>query len=159
MAARRFPRFQPSGKQVMSMGEPGVPATVSDLAEAKRHARRSAEQRRAAAHAEAGQTAAGALALRGLGFLATPPFGAVSGFTSFRTEIDIMPLLARLAGDGWATALPVVTADRAPLAFRRWTPGDPTVAGRFGIPVPHAAADEILPDVLLVPMLAFDRAG
>jgi len=143
----------------MSIGEPGSPATVSDLAEAKRHARRSAAQCRAAAHAEAGASAAVALAVRGLAFLDTRPFGAVSGFTSFRTEIDIMPLLARLAGDGWATALPVVAADRAPLTFRRWTPGDPTVAGRFGIPVPHPAADEILPDVLLVPMLAFDRAG
>jgi 5-formyltetrahydrofolate cyclo-ligase len=159
MAARRLPRFRLSGYQVMSMGEPGVPATVSDLAEAKRRARRSAEQRRAAAHAESGPTAAVALAVRGLAFLAIRPFGAVSGFTSFRTEIDTMPLLARLAGDGWATALPVVTADRAPLSFRRWTPGDPTVPGRFGIPVPHAASDEILPDVLLVPMLAFDRAG
>jgi 5-formyltetrahydrofolate cyclo-ligase len=159
MAARHFPRFRPSGYQVMSIGELGSPASVSDLAEAKRDARRSAEQRRAAAHAESGRSAATALAARGLAFLETQPFGAVSGFTSFRTEIDVIPLLARLAGDGWGTALPVVTADRAPLIFRRWVPGEPTVAGRFGIPVPHEAAGEILPDVLLVPMLAFDRAG
>jgi 5-formyltetrahydrofolate cyclo-ligase len=143
----------------MSIGELGSPASVPDLAEAKRQARRVAEQRRAAAHAETGASAAIALAARGLAFLEPRPFGAVSGFTSFRTEINVIPLLARLSGDGWGTALPVVTGDRAPLIFRRWTPGEPTVAGRFGIPVPHPESDEIVPDVLLVPMLAFDRAG
>jgi 5-formyltetrahydrofolate cyclo-ligase len=159
MAARRFVCFRPSGYQVMNIGAPGSGASVSELAEAKRDARRSAELGRAAAHAEAGPFAAAALAAHGLAFIATQSFGAVSGFTSFRTEIDVIPLLARLAGDGWITALPVVAADRAPLSFRRWTPGEPTVPGRFGIPVPHEAADEIVPDVLLVPMLAFDRAG
>ena len=143
----------------MSIGELGSPASVNELAEAKRHARRSAEQRRAAAHVESGALAAAALAARGLAFLEPHTPGAVSGFTSFRTEIDVIPLLARLAGEGWGTALPVVTTDHAPLTFRRWTPGEPTVPGRFGIPVPHEAAAEILPDVLLVPMLAFDRAG
>jgi 5-formyltetrahydrofolate cyclo-ligase len=143
----------------MSIGDLSFPAGATDLADAKRHARRSAEQRRAAAHAESGTLAAAALAARGLAFLETHTSGAVSGFTSFRTEIDVIPLLARLAGDGWGTALPVVTADHAPLTFRRWTPGEPTFPGRFGIPVPHEAAAEILPDVLLVPMLAFDRAG
>jgi 5-formyltetrahydrofolate cyclo-ligase len=143
----------------MSIGELGSPASVNELAEAKRHARRSAEQRRAAAHVESGAFAAAALAARGLAFLEVHTPGAVSGFTSFRTEIDVIPLLARLAGDGWGTALPVITTDHAPLTFRRWTPGEPTVPGRFGIPVPHEAAAEIVPDVLLVPMLAFDRAG
>ena len=46
----------------------------------------------------------------------------------------------------------------APLNFRAWTPGEPTVPGRFGIPVPPDTAGRVLPDVLLVPMLAFDRA-
>jgi 5-formyltetrahydrofolate cyclo-ligase len=159
MAARRFPRFRPSGYPVISIGELGSPESVSDLVEAKRHARRSAERCRAAAHAELGLSAAAALAAHGLDFLETHPFGTVSGFTSFRTEIDVIPLLARLAGDGWGTALPVVTADHAPLTFRCWTPGGPTVPGRFGIPVPHDTADEVVPDVLLVPMLAFDRGG
>jgi 5-formyltetrahydrofolate cyclo-ligase len=143
----------------MSIGDLSFPAGATDLADAKRHARRSAEQRRAAAHAAAGPLAAGALAAGGLAFLEARAFGIVSGFTSFRTEIDVIPLLARLASDGWGTALPVVAADRAPLIFRRWIPGEPTFPGRFGIPVPHEAAGEILPDVLLVPMLAFDRAG
>ncbi len=143
----------------MSVGDLSSRATLDEIAAAKRHARRAAEQCRAAAHAERGSHAAAYLAAHGLPFVDPRPAGAVSGFTAFRTEIDVIPLLARLAGDGWATALPVVAADGAPLSFRRWTPGEPTVPGRFGIPVPHAASDELLPDVLLVPMLAFDRAG
>jgi 5-formyltetrahydrofolate cyclo-ligase len=143
----------------MSVGDMSSRATTGDIVAAKRHARRIAAERRAAAHAEAGPSAAAVLAAHGLPFLPPPPSGIVSGFTSFRTEIDVIPLLARLAGDGWVTALPVVTADGAPLAFRRWIPGEPTVPGRFGIPVPHEASAELLPDVLLVPMLAFDRSG
>ena len=144
----------------MSVGDMSSRATTEDIVAAKRHARRIAAERRAAAHAEAGPSAAAVLAAHGLPFLPPPPPSAiVSGFTSFRTEIDVIPLLARLAGDGWVTALPVVTADGAPLAFRRWIPGEPTVPGRFGIPVPHEASAELLPDVLLVPMLAFDRSG
>ncbi len=142
----------------MSVGDLSSRAT-EDVVAAKRHARRIAEERRAAAHAAAGPSAAAVLAAHGLPFLPPRPSGIVSGFTSFRTEIDVIPLLARLAGDGWVTALPVVAADGAPLAFRRWIPGEPTVPGRFGIPVPHEASAELLPDVLLVPMLAFDRSG
>jgi 5-formyltetrahydrofolate cyclo-ligase len=143
----------------MSVGDLTSRATTEDIVAAKRHARRIAEERRATAHAAAGPSAAAVLAAHGLPFLPPRRCGIVSGFTSFRTEIDVIPLLARLAADGWVTALPVVAADGAPLAFRRWIPGEPTVPGRFGIPVPHAASAELLPDVLLVPMLAFDRSG
>ena len=47
----------------------------------------------------------------------------------------------------------------APLLFRRWLPGDPLVTGAFGISEPAAAAQEVSPQVVLVPMLAFDRQG
>jgi 5-formyltetrahydrofolate cyclo-ligase len=46
-----------------------------------------------------------------------------------------------------------------PLVFRAWAPGEPTVAGAWSIPVPPDSAPEVEPDVLLVPMLAFDGAG
>src|ERR1044071_115927 len=123
----------------MSVGDLTSCAPTEDIVAAKRHARRIAEDRRATAHAAAGPSAAAVLAAHGLPFLPPRRCGIVSGFTSFRTEIDVIPLLARLAAAGWGTALPVV-ADGAPLAFRRWIPGEPTVPGRFGIPVPHAAS-------------------
>jgi 5-formyltetrahydrofolate cyclo-ligase len=84
---------------------------------------------------------------------------SVSGFYPYQSEADIRPLLGRLAGQGWTTALPVVLGKNLPLIFRRWLPGEPTVAGKWNIQVPPESAPLVEPDVLLVPMLAFDRAG
>ena len=55
--------------------------------------------------------------------------------------------------------MPVVMGEGLPLIFRAWNPGEPTVPGIWNIPVPPESAPELLPDVLLVPMLAFDIAG
>ena len=55
--------------------------------------------------------------------------------------------------------MPVVMGERLPLTFRAWAPGEPTQPGIWNIPVPLETAPELLPDVLLVPMLAFDRQG
>jgi 5-formyltetrahydrofolate cyclo-ligase len=52
-----------------------------------------------------------------------------------------------------------VLGKNLPLKFRLWTPGEPTIAGVWNIPMPPEAAAEIFPDVVLVPMLAFDKQG
>jgi 5-formyltetrahydrofolate cyclo-ligase len=131
-----------------------------DLAAAKRRCRAAAIEARARAHALAGATAGPRLAANGLDFLQLGQRGGVvSGFTPFADEIDVMPLMTRLAGENWQTALPVVVARGQPLAFRAWAPGDPTVAGIWSIPVPLESAPELEPDVLIVPMLAFDGEG
>jgi 5-formyltetrahydrofolate cyclo-ligase len=83
----------------------------------------------------------------------------VSGFFPFTTEISVLPLLAKLASEGWTTALPVVLGKNLPLKFRAWIPGEPTVSGIWDIPMPPDTAAEVLPDVVLVPMLAFDKRG
>jgi len=87
------------------------------------------------------------------------PEAAVSGFYSFDNEIDCLALLAELAGEGHVTALPVVEAPRKPLLFRRWKKGDPTEPGVYDIPVPLESAEQVTPDVLIVPLLAFDARG
>jgi 5-formyltetrahydrofolate cyclo-ligase len=83
----------------------------------------------------------------------------ISGFSPYQSEISVVPLLASLAEKGWITALPVVVAKNEPLLFRTWPPGSETVPGMWNIPVPPPTAAEVVPDVLLVPMLAFDREG
>ena len=50
-------------------------------------------------------------------------------------------------------------ANGQPLQFRRWLPGEPTVPGVWGIPRPPDSSPEVEPDVLIIPMLAFDRQG
>ena len=63
-----------------------------------------------------------------------------------------------LSGLGYRLCVPVVEAPRLPLAFRTWTPGAATERGAFGIEVPVEGAPAE-PDLLLVPMLAFDARG
>jgi 5-formyltetrahydrofolate cyclo-ligase len=135
------------------------PAGHDDLAAEKRRCRAAAIEARARAHALEGATAGLKLAQCGLDFLALESGLVVSGFKSFADEIDVLPLMARLASETWRTALPVVVGRGLPLTFRAWSPGEQTVEGAWSIPVPLTSAPEVEPDVLLVPMLAFDGAG
>jgi 5-formyltetrahydrofolate cyclo-ligase len=89
-----------------------------------------------------------------------PPRGAVvSGFWPMGPEIDIRPLLLALHERGHPIALPVTPKRGSPLHFRRWRPGDELTRGPLGTRQPGPEAEPLTPDVLLVPLLAFDRAG
>lgn len=134
---------------------------MSDLLEAKRAARAAARAVRAAAHARDPASAALALRARVLAALAALPdaAGPVAGFWPMGDEIDTRPLLRSLDAAGHVVALPVTAGRERPLAFRRWRPDDPLVPGGFGTSVPAADADAVVPRILIVPLLAFDRAG
>lgn len=129
---------------------------MNDIIDIKKQARKDAAVRRAAAHEALKDTAPLALAERGLPVTLKP--GVVSGFMPYKSEISIVPLLNRLRRQGWVTALPVVLGAGLPLEFRAWAPGDKLVPGVWDIPIPEKA-DEVFPDVLLVPGLLYDRAG
>jgi 5-formyltetrahydrofolate cyclo-ligase len=90
---------------------------------------------------------------------APPPGAVVAGFWPMGTEIDIRPLLHALAERGHALALPVTPRRGQPLVFHRWRPGEALVAGPLGTRQPAAGTEAVRPDWLLVPLLAFDRAG
>ena len=83
----------------------------------------------------------------------------VSGFMPMKTEINPLPLLRRLADAGAQLALPVIDARGKPLIMRAWKIGDELKAGQWGIREPLPQAAQIDPDILLVPLAAFDRAG
>jgi len=87
------------------------------------------------------------------------PTTIFAGYMPIGSELDCLPLLNRLAAAGVPLCLPVVTAPGQPLVFRSWLPDDPLAPGSFGTSEPTAAAPEVSPQVLLVPMLAFDRQG
>ena len=59
---------------------------------------------------------------------------------------------------GWRACQPVVVAPAAPMHFLAWTPDAPMTADRHGIPIP-ATAPCAAPDVLLLPLVAFDGEG
>lgn len=118
--------------------------------------RGAARQRRAAA-AAANPGAAEAIAKIILDSSAISAAAAIAGYAPVGDEIDPLPLLGALAGLH-VCALPTIGAGRA-LVFRRWSPGTLLVPGRYGIPAPPLDSPAILPDILLVPLLAFDRRG
>lgn len=134
-------------------------AGAASLIEKKKQARKAAASVREKAHRADRGGAGAALAMLGLDFLELEPGRVVSGFLPYQSEIDVRPLMARLAAAGLVTALPVVAGRDRPLIFRVWRPGDPTEPGAWNIPVPLSSAAEVVPDVLLVPMLAFDSGG
>ncbi len=84
---------------------------------------------------------------------------AVAGYWPMADEIDVRALMSRLFEDGGTVALPVVVAKEEPLVFRRWQPGMALEAGGFGTRHPGPEAPEMVPDILLVPLLAFDGRG
>jgi 5-formyltetrahydrofolate cyclo-ligase len=83
----------------------------------------------------------------------------VSGFMPLKTEINPLPLMKTLADAGATLALPKIARRGQPLIMRAWPWGAPLDTGQWGIREPKADSPEVEPDILLVPLLAFDRSG
>jgi 5-formyltetrahydrofolate cyclo-ligase len=103
-------------------------------------------------------TAAEALAKRGAPFEIAQGM-IVSGYAPIRSELDPAPLMKKLADKGARLALPCINARGQSLIFRSWSPQDRLMLGPLGIPEPSPAAAEVHPDVMLVPLAAFDKLG
>jgi len=131
--------------------------TTDELSRQKKDLRPSALAQRRAAHLRLAETAATLVRAH---FLAdAPPAAVVAGYWPIGDELDLRPLLAALAPAGVVTALPVVVEPRRPLEFRAWRPDDRLEAGAHGTFHPGADAPAVIPDLLLVPLLAFDDEG
>lgn len=120
---------------------------------AKATARAEALARRAEAHAADPGTGAGLLSSVLAGYRGAP----LAGYMPMRTEISPLPAMAEAAAHG-AVCVPVIAARAAPLKFRAWSPEAKMVPGSFGAQVPAEGA-WVTPEVLVVPLLAFTRAG
>jgi 5-formyltetrahydrofolate cyclo-ligase len=121
--------------------------------------RREALRRRRDVHARSGATAGNRIAALGMDLVAGLPGLCVSGYLPILDEIDPLPLMERLLASSYRLALPVVVAKDAALLFRRWVPGDTLADAPFGLREPLASSPALLPDILLVPLAAFDSAG
>jgi len=91
--------------------------------------------------------------------LAIAPGAIVSGFMPLNSEINPLPLMQRLAANGARLALPVIGGRGKPLSMRSWSFGEELERGQWNIREPKPGAAEVEPDILLVPLLAFDRTG
>ena len=87
------------------------------------------------------------------------PVLTLAGYAPMNDEADVMPLLDELGQRGARMALPAVTGRDVPLRFRSWRPGDPLEPGPHRSRHPPDGAPELIPDLVLVPLLAFDSSG
>jgi len=108
--------------------------------------------------AEARQAAAATIAARGLPVVVKPGM-IVAGFSAMKTEINPVPLMKKFAASGAQLALPCIAGRGKPLIMRAWNFGDEFKAGQWGIREPLPDAMEVHPDILIVPLACFDRAG
>jgi 5-formyltetrahydrofolate cyclo-ligase len=90
--------------------------------------------------------------------IAFDPGTIISGFLPIRSEADIRPLMARLRERGARLCVPVIL-DRQTIVFRELLPAAPLVASGFGTVGPGPEAAALDPDIMLIPLSAFDRTG
>lgn len=88
-----------------------------------------------------------------------PPFKVFSVYYPQGSELDPRPLMGRLAAAGGVPALPVTTERTEPMSFRRWDPAHLLAPDAFGIPAPPPIAATVIPDLVVAPVLGFDRQG
>ena len=124
----------------------------------KANLRREMTARRDALPAAERQQAAETIASRPFP-VAVPSGAIVSGFMPLKSEINPLPLMRKLAEAGAPLALPVVAGKGQPLIMRAWAFGTPLASGVWGIREPMPDSPAVDPDVLIVPLLAFDRRG
>jgi 5-formyltetrahydrofolate cyclo-ligase len=130
----------------------------TDPTDEKARLRQEALARRDALSGEERSRAAETIAARPFP-VAVPPGAIVSGFFPIRSEINPLPLMRRLAADGAGLALPVVDVRGKPLILRAYKVGDALISGQWGISEPAPGAPEVIPDIMIVPLAAFDRSG
>lgn len=126
---------------------------MTDLAAQKAAARKAAFARRKAAH-EAGLVSRAAHLSEVLaGYRGVP----LAGYMPIRTEISPLPAMEEASAHG-IVGVPVITGEGQPLVFSRWEPGCAMRDGPFGAQIP-AVDDFFEPEILIVPLVAFDRKG
>jgi 5-formyltetrahydrofolate cyclo-ligase len=137
-------------------------AEQPSVAEEKRRLRKRMRALRLVADQKEGPDAALAVTRHFLAVLPELEFDAgstVAGYWPIATELDVRPLLARLHGRGIRCALPAVVAGDDLLVFRRWSPTDDLEPADHDTRQPFATAEVVIPQALLVPLLAVDGSG
>lgn len=83
----------------------------------------------------------------------------IGGYWPLSGELDIRPLLQACHAQGHKLALPCTPRKGYPLTFRAWAPSDDLKAGPYGTREPFPEHEEVMPNLILVPLLAFTKHG
>ncbi len=132
--------------------------SASSIQDQKIQIRAEALARRDAMPADERAAAAEVIAAREFPIAITPGV-IVSGFMPMKTEINPLPLLKKLAEAGARLALPAIDGRGKPLIMRAYAFGNELARGQWGIREPKPDAGDVAPDIVIVPLAAFDRAG
>lgn len=157
---RGYYRQRPSRlRPHLRAGAPGSELQKADISEQKRELRVQAASARERVHArDADLQAPRAVSANFLAHVTLAPTAIIGGYWPTGTELDVRPLMTELHRRGHVCGLPVVHRGH-PLEFHRWGPEDRLVRGVFDILAPDHHTPIVDPDVLLIPMLAFDDRG
>jgi 5-formyltetrahydrofolate cyclo-ligase len=129
------------------------------IEQAKAALRAKAHAQRAAYFQSLRNDAAKAAAGHFFHSVALQPGEVVAAYWPIRDELDVKPVLTKLMDDGQPVCLPVVLGDGLPLELRLWAPGAPLYPSGFGTLAPDELAPLAEPDVILMPLLGFDKHG
>jgi len=131
---------------------------TTEIQDRKNQIRAAVLAKRDAMPAEERAAAAEQVAAREFPVAVTPDV-VVSGFMPLKSEINPLALMKKLAGAGARLALPAIAGRGRPLIMRAYAFGDELARGQWGIREPKPDAPDVAPDILIVPLAAFDRLG
>ncbi len=134
------------------------PSPSSYTPDSKAVLRRLVMTRRRALHAEKGEAAAALVAQR-VAEQIQAAGKSISGYWPIGDELDARPTLEAISAAGGDAALPVVAGQGQVLIFRSWQIGEALDPGPFGTKHPSPRASVVTPDILLLPLIAFDQTG
>lgn len=133
---------------------------MSDIS--KSDVRLWAKEQRSRAHALSSPQEVAELSARFVHTISALKDGAaLAGYCAKGDELYVSPLMAKLSSRGISCALPVVQNGARELLFAKWREGDPLEKGAYGISQPADISPDALcdPDIIMVPLLAFDLRG
>ena len=130
-----------------------------DCEEAKAALRLKARNARAAILNSTRPEAARAVAAHFFDAVPLAPTDIVAGYWRIKDEMDCQPILVRLMDGLQPVCLPVVVGDEQPLELRLWEQGAPLYEAGFGTLAPSELSPQVEPDVIIMPLLGFDKRG
>jgi len=133
--------------------------TDEPIVEAKQKARRSAALHREHSFRDAGPSASDRVAARFMEKFGDLDGKVIAAYSPIKDEIGTLVLMHRASAREARVVLPVVSGAGQPLIFREWTPTTQLTKGAYGAMIPPQECPELIPDIIILPLLAFDLKG
>ena len=80
----------------------------------------------------------------------------IAGYYPSNYEVNILSFLEKVSKKKFKVALPVINSSGG-MSFRSWIFKEPLYVNKFGILEPKSSKKKIIPDLIMVPLVAFDN--